>query len=80
LVCVELVERWLETSSEGREKGKSGGMTKFEYRATSPMYVDRKMEVFGKLVPAEGDGEREVLRLWVVQDGKVGMTATAYFG
>jgi len=89
LLCVDLVERWLERTSEGRAKGKEGKtMVKFEYRATSPMFVDRNVEVYGKLSPPEGAGKGEqvgeqageVLRMWVVQDGKVGMMATAYFG
>ena len=36
------------------------------------MYVDRETAICGKL---EEGGEE--MRLWVVQDGKVGMTATA---
>ncbi|KAJ9118577.1 hypothetical protein QFC22_003797 [Naganishia vaughanmartiniae] len=67
LVGVEVVERWLRCSTKGREMAKNGGMRRFEYRATSPMYVDRRIEILGKLVP----GEEEVLRLWTVQDGKV---------
>jgi hydroxyacyl-ACP dehydratase HTD2-like protein with hotdog domain len=66
LLGVELVERWLRESSVGRGKT----MTGFEYRATSPMYVDREIEVLGKV-------EEGKMRLWVVQDGKVGMVATA---
>ncbi|KAI5450554.1 hypothetical protein NCC49_003009 [Naganishia albida] len=68
LVGIEVVERWLRESSDGRGKV----MTSFEYRATSPMYVDRKIEVVGKV---EEDGTE--VKLWVVQDGKVGMVATA---
>ncbi|KAJ9101057.1 hypothetical protein QFC21_003275 [Naganishia friedmannii] len=86
LVCVEVVEQWLQMTSEGRERAKQGGgMRRFEYRATSPMFVDRRIEVFGRLLPVEGEGEAEAeaevprLCLWVVQDGKVGMTAAAYF-
>jgi acyl dehydratase len=69
LVGVELVEGWIRESSEGRGKV----LTAFEYRATSPMYVDREIEVVGKA----GDGGK--LTLWAVQDGKVGMMATATF-
>lgn len=47
-------------------------MRRFEYRATSPMYVDRETGIYGKL----DEGGQE-MRLWVVQDGKVGMTAVA---
>lgn len=77
LICVELVERWLERESEGRGRK----MKRFEYRATGGMYVDRLIEVFGKLVRdggEEGEGG-QVLRLWVVQDGRVGMVASARF-
>lgn len=66
LLGIELVERWLRESSAGRGKT----MTGFEYRATSPMYVDREIEVLGKV-------EEGKMKLWVVQDGKVGMVATA---
>lgn len=66
LVGVELVERWIRESSEGRGKV----MREFEYRATSPMYVDREIEVVGKV-------EGGKMKLWVVQDEKVGMVATA---
>lgn len=69
LLCVELVEQWTQSASRGRGKA----MRRFDYRATSPMYVDRETGIYGKL--QEG-GEK--MRLWVVQDGKVGMTATAY--
>ncbi|KAJ9110907.1 hypothetical protein QFC19_001416 [Naganishia cerealis] len=72
LMCVELVEQWLERSSEGRGKV----MRRFEYRATSPMYVDRPMEFYAKVGQVQGE---EGVRLWVVQDGRVGMTATAQF-
>jgi hydroxyacyl-ACP dehydratase HTD2-like protein with hotdog domain len=64
-----MVEQWTQGSSQGRGKN----MRRFEYRATSPMYVGRETSVYGKF--EEGSGE---VRLWVVQDGKVGMTAVAH--
>lgn len=46
----------------------------FDYRATSPMYVDKEI----RLVAKEGEGPDLVLQ--AQQGDKVGMTATATFG
>jgi hydroxyacyl-ACP dehydratase HTD2-like protein with hotdog domain len=49
-------------------------LTRFEYRASSPMYVDREI----KLQAAwEKRGERMVV--WAEQEGRVGMKATATY-
>jgi hydroxyacyl-ACP dehydratase HTD2-like protein with hotdog domain len=64
-----MVEQWTQSSSAGRGKN----MRRFEYRATSPMYVDRETGVYGRFEAEKGE-----MRLWVVQDGKVGMTAVAH--
>lgn len=66
LVALERVEQW------AREAGRGAVLRGFEYRAVSPMYVDRRTEVYGKL---EDGG----VRVWVVQDGTVGMMARAEF-
>lgn len=48
--------------------------TRFDYRATSPMYVDRDITL-----NAAWDTRGEKLTLWAEQDDKVGMKATAVF-
>lgn len=52
-------------------------LTRFEYRATSPMYVDKPISINAAWEGQPGaDGK---LQLWAEQSGKVGMKATATF-
>ncbi|WVF72524.1 hypothetical protein IAT40_007341 [Kwoniella sp. CBS 6097] len=58
----------------GERQGKT--LTKFEYRATSPMVIDREIRMSGK---RREDGPSSRLDLSAEQGGKVGMTAVASF-
>lgn len=49
-------------------------LTRFDYRATSPMYVDREITLHG-----HWETRGTTLTLWAEQDGKVGMKGTATF-
>lgn len=49
-------------------------LRKFDYRATSPMYVNREIKLQG-----HWDQRGKSLTLWAEQDGKVGMKATATY-
>jgi hydroxyacyl-ACP dehydratase HTD2-like protein with hotdog domain len=49
-------------------------LQRFEYRATSPMYVDREITL-----QAVFDQRNKTALLWAEQDGNVGMKATATF-
>ncbi|ORY24569.1 hypothetical protein BCR39DRAFT_546522 [Naematelia encephala] len=50
----------------------------FDYRATSPMYTDRSINLISGWKDNSGDGET-VLEMIAEQEGRVGMTATARF-
>jgi hydroxyacyl-ACP dehydratase HTD2-like protein with hotdog domain len=64
-LLIELAER---AAKEGTN------LTRFEYRATSPMYVDREIRL-----QAAWDVPGEKLNVWAEQQGSVGMKATAIF-
>lgn len=51
-------------------------LTRFEYRATSPMYVNREIKLQAKW---EDEQRGKKLTVWAEQDEKVGMKATATF-
>jgi len=57
-----------------RNKGRGAWLEEFEYRATSPVYVDREVRLMGWW---DGDGGEGRLELRAEQEGRVGMKATA---
>lgn len=64
---MELAEKVAQTT--GRQ------LRKFEYRATSPMYVDK--EITYSAIDGESEGSR--VELTATQDGRIGMKALAIF-
>lgn len=64
-LLVELAE------SLAKESGRT--LQKFEYRATSPMYVNKEITLYARGVKDGG----QLVQMDVMQGGKVGMKASA---
>ena len=68
-LLVELAE------SVGKEIGRS--LVGFEYRATSPMYVDKEIKLEAVVPDIKGEGMK--VNMSAEQDGRVGMKAVAIY-